>query len=82
MGTCSFPTRPNSRTYPVESPDGLASLSGGYPVMKYGDSGITAAVAHKSDKGFRSVIMGFPLEVLDSQQQINRVMACVLEFFR
>jgi hypothetical protein len=49
--------------------------------MRYADSGITAGVC-KEGSGYRTVCLGFPIESLTSEENINDIIGLTLEFFR
>ena len=72
---------PNPASYWVESPDGFAAQPGAFTVLRYDDSGIGAAVAYKGD-GYRSLAIGFPIETLTSQGQINDLMKEAISFLK
>ncbi len=71
----------NDRLYCVESPDGvIPSGKGGHTVFRYGENNIPAGVA--ADMGnYRTVVAGFPFEVVESEEARNTMMKQVLEFF-
>ena len=72
----------NPHQYSVESPDGiLPSGKGASSLMRYADSGITAGVC-KEGNGYRTVCLGFPIESLTSEENINEIIGLTLEFFR
>lgn len=48
--------------------------------MRYDDTDISAAVAWKGDKA-KSVAVGFPIETLTEQKQIDGLMRQILKFF-
>ena len=71
----------NSEQYCVESPDGLTpSGKGSAAFMRYTDSGITAGTC-KEGNGYRTVCLGFPVEALESEEDINEIITLTLEFF-
>jgi hypothetical protein len=74
-------TSPNPWRYWVESPDGFAPQKGAFTVLKYDDSGIGAAVAYKGND-YRSLAIGFPLETLSTQEEINYLMKEALTFLK
>ena len=55
-----FNTEPCRDFYPVEAPDALRPVGGGFTVMRYDDGDQTAAVGYTGD--YRSLAMGFPFE--------------------
>ena len=65
--------------YIVESPDALKPVGeGAFAVMRYDDSGRTAAVA--CDAGGRTFVAGFPFESIPDGVQRDRLMRDVLRF--
>ena len=67
--------------YRVESPDGISASAGSTVMMRYADSGIPAGICHEGE-GYRTVCLGFPIEALKSEQDIEKIIAVTLEFFR
>ena len=49
-----------------------------FAVMRYGDSGRTAAVANDGSR--RTFVAGFPFETIRSEEQRERLMGDVLRF--
>ena len=71
----------NEIQYSVESPDGLTpALKSAASFMRYKDSGISAGICNEG-KGYRTVCLGFPIEALESSDDINRIITITLEFF-
>ena len=71
----------NPEQYSVESPDGLTpSGKGAVSFIRYTDSGITAGIC-KDGSGYRTVCLGFPVEALESEDSINKIINLTLEFF-
>ena len=73
-------TSPNPWRYWVESPEGFWAQKGAFTVLKYNDSGNGAAVAYKGD--YRSLAVGFPIECLSTQEEINFFMKEALTFLK
>ena len=70
----------NGQIYAVESPDGIEPVgNGAYTVFRYKENNISAGVAYQG--GYKTVILGFPVETLDSQEQIDCLMQEVVRFF-
>ena len=70
----------NDKMYAVESPDALVpSCSDSYTVFRYSDNNISAGVAYKGDYGV--VSLGFPIETLKGQDQMDALMAEIIRFF-
>ena len=74
-------TAPNPWRYWVESPDGFTARKGAFTVLKYDDSGFSAAVAYKG-KDYRSLAIGFPIETLSTQAEIDNLIKESLEFLK
>lgn len=76
-----FVTRLNAETYAVESPDAIrASDKRGATIVRYTENNIPAGVA--SDRGgYRTVVLGFPLEVMADAASRNDIMRRALKFF-
>ena len=75
----SFRTSPNPHSYCVTSPDAiLPSDEKSFTFMRYEGSNTSAGVAY--DGEYRSVSLGFPIEALTSQHQVDCLMREVIEF--
>ena len=71
----------NSKLYAVESPDAIkASDDMGATLMRYSENNIPAAIA-SSRYGYRTVVMGFPFEVITSANDRDALMRQVMDFF-
>ena len=80
-GTLEICNEINSKQYSVESPDGiLPGCKTATSFMRYTDSGITAGICNEG-KGYRTVCLGFPVEALESEDNINDIIRLTLEFF-
>lgn len=79
--TVKFRTKPCRTSYCVESPDGIAPSGKGMTIMRYADTGISAAVCG-CGKGYRSVCLGFPLETLENEEDIYCIISATIDFFR
>lgn len=79
-GTVSFYNTVNQTCYSVESPDGISPKGKASVFLKYADTDIPAAVC-KEGKGYRSVCLGFPLETLKEEDDIDTIISLTLEFF-
>ena len=77
----SFVQKLNDKIYAVESPDAIvASDASGATIMRYTESNIPAAIASQRG-GYRTVVMGFPIEVVDNEAQRNMLIGDTLKFF-
>lgn len=80
-GEYSFDNKPNSKVYCVESSDGLIpNGESAWSIYRYKDSGISAGVAYDG-QDYKSVSLGFPIETLESREQINKIISDILDFF-
>lgn len=72
----------NTESYCVENPDGIApaSTKTGSTFMRYSDTGIGAGVCHEGT-GYRTVCLGFPIETLKNEKNIDSIISITLEFF-
>ena len=78
----SFYKEINPEHYCVETPDGIAPAGkSGKVMMKYADTGISAAVCHQG-KGYRTVCIGFPIETFKQDESLDKIISTTLEFFR
>ena len=74
-------TEMNSVSYCVESPDGIAPANpGGKTICRYSDSGISAGIAYQG-KGYRTVCLGFPVEAMTNDIEIENTIRTILEYF-
>ncbi len=77
----SFVQKLNSHVYAVESPDAIkASDNNGATIMRYRESNIPAAIASQRN-GYRTVVLGFPIEVIGTPTQRDGVIGTALDFF-
>lgn len=77
----SFVQKLNNRVYAVESPDAIkASDNNGATIMRYRESNIPAAIASQRN-GYRTVVLGFPIEVIGTPAQRDGVIESALKFF-
>lgn len=75
-------TAPDPARYCVESPDGIApAAKEGKVIMRYSDTGISAGIIHEG-KGYRTVCLGFPIEALKDDKDIDTIILNSLEYFR
>ena len=79
-GVYSFNTQPNAKVYAVESPDGLVPVGpNAWTIFRYADNNISAGVAYKGED-YRCVTLGFPIETLETEEQIDAILADILKF--
>lgn len=78
-GRFNFYNTPNEKSYVVEAPDAMTPEGpDAYTIFRYSNN-ISAGVAYSGN--YKSVVLGFPIETLTSQEQINEVIAQIIAFF-
>lgn len=72
----------NEECYCVENPDGISPASSrtGSTFMRYSDTDISAGVCFEGS-GYRTVSLGFPIETLKDEKDIDSIISLTLEFF-
>ena len=71
----------NPEMYCVESPDGIVPASAkGFTIMRYSDTGIGAGICHDGGN-YRTACLGFPIESLSSEDDIDTIVGLTLDFF-
>lgn len=74
-------TGPNPVKYSVETPDGIAPASEtGKVIMRYSDTGLPAGICHQGE-GYRTICLGFPIEALKEDYDIDTIISNSLEYF-
>jgi hypothetical protein len=78
----SFHNEVNEDCYCIENPDGLSPVSAktGSTFIRYTDTDISAGVCYEG-KGYRAVSIGFPIETLKEEKNIDNIIKTTLEFF-
>ena len=78
----SFHTEINSECYCVETPDGISPVSSksGSTFMRYSDTELSAGVCYEGN-GYRTVSLGFPIETLKNEEDIDNIIKTTLQFF-
>ena len=81
-GAWGFVSRLNDKQYAVESPDAIRASDGnGFTWLRYGENGLPAAIA--SDRGgYRTVVMGFPLETVTTVQERTSLMSRIMDYLK
>ncbi len=80
-GKFSFYNVPNKNSYCVESPDGIEPVGeGAWTIFRYADNNISAGVAYKG--AYCSVVLGFPIETIKNQEDIDNIINMIINFFR
>lgn len=78
--TYTFYTEPNKTFYIAESPDGIEPASReAFTFMRYTDSNVSAAVAYPG-KDYRTVVLGFPIETICSDENRDQLMHQLINF--
>ncbi|MEF9932367.1 MAG: xanthan lyase, partial [Bacteroidales bacterium] len=79
-GRYKFYTELNSKMYAVEAADALVpSSKDAFTIFRYTGNNISAGVAYNGD--YKTVSLGFPIETLKTQEQINEIIAQIITFF-
>lgn len=77
----SFNTRPNEKCYAVESADAIVPVGeNAFSIFRYSENNISAGVAYDGEN-YKTVVLGFPIEVLSTEEQINSIIKDILIFF-
>lgn len=78
----AFNNMPDSRLYSVEAPDGIVpSGNEGSTFLRYTDTRISAGVC--CDFGtYRTVCIGFPIEIITDAKALDRIVRASLGYFR
>ena len=76
----SLLNEPNELRIPTEEPDALLPKGkGAHTIGNYTDTGLSAGVAYEGD--YKCVSLGFPIESLQTQEQINQIIKSIISFF-
>ena len=77
----AFCNQLNDKLYAVESPDAIkASDDSGATFMRYSENNIPAGIVSNRN-GYRTVVMGFPFEVMTDRTQRHNLMQAILNYF-
>lgn len=78
----SFHNEINPDVYCVENPDaiGPASSKTGSSFLRYTDTKTSAGVCYEG-KGYKAVSIGFPIETLKNEKDIDNIISVTLQFF-
>mgnify|MGYP000025922620 FL=1 len=77
--TISIPRLPNENRYAVTAPDCIVPVAPAFSVFTYSPDNQSAGIAYKGN--YRTFIMGFPFESIESDKDRAMVMAAILNFF-
>lgn len=77
--TLSIPRLPNEKSYAVTAPDCIVPVAPAFSVFTYSPGNQSAGIAYKGN--YRTFVMGFPFESIESETDRATVMAAILYFF-
>lgn len=76
-----FSSTPNGNVYCVESPNSIfAADAKGFPFMRYDENNRNAAILSARD-GYRTAVLGFPIEVMTNAKRRNALVKQILNYF-
>lgn len=80
-GIFDFSNELNEECYAVESPDSFYPYNDdkGVTFLRYSENNLIAGIAHNDGK-YRTVVIGFPFETINTDEQRNELMLQVLAF--
>ncbi len=79
-GKFSFSNTLNDKMYIVESPDGLVPADkAARTIFRYADHNVSAGVAYSGE--YKTIVLGFPIETLDSEEQVDSIIGECVNFF-
>ncbi len=71
----------NPVSYCVESPDAIAPVENGRTFLIHSGTGLPAGVLYQGASGYRTVCIGFPIETLKREQDIDSIISLTLDYF-
>ena len=78
----SFYNYQNSISYSVDNPDAFVPVGpNAYTIFRYADNNISAGVAYKGED-YSCVTLGFPIESLKTQEEIDDIIANIFRFWK
>ena len=77
----TFPTQVNEKSYAVPAPDCILPVSGAYSTHVYTPGNYGAGIAYKGSD-YRTFVLGFPFESIDSTTGRANLMKTVLNLFK
>ncbi|MBP6067108.1 MAG: xanthan lyase [Bacteroides sp.] len=77
--TLSIPRMPNEQSYPVTSPECIVPVAPAFSAFAYVPGNQSAGIAYKGS--YRTFVLGFPFESIESDTERATVMAAILRFF-
>lgn len=79
-GRYTFRTRPNPICYSIESVDGVLPTDKlAHTILRYPENNIGAGIVYEGK--YRTCLLGFPFEALQTPSERNRLMESILRFF-
>ena len=79
-GRYTFRTRPNPICYSIESVDGVLPADKlAHTILRYPENNIGAGIVYEGK--YRTCLLGFPFEALQTPSERNRLMESILHFF-
>ena len=80
-GKMQFHQERNNDIYNVETPDGIVpSCKDSHSILRYTDTNISAATAFDAGN-YKSVCIGFPIETICRQEDIDMLIGALIEYF-
>ena len=79
--TITFPTKVNEKSYAVPAPDCLLPVGEAYSTYVYTPGNYGAGIAYKGSD-YRTFVLGFPFESIESTTERTKVMKAVLNLFK
>ncbi len=76
----SFYNTINEDFYCIESADGINPRGNAKVFLRYHDTDISAAIC-KDGEGYKTVCIGFPIETLKNEKDIENIISLTLEYF-
>lgn len=77
--TITIPRTPNETSYAVPAPDCIVPVDTAFPVFTYVPGNQSAGIAYKGN--YRTFVLGFPFESIQSEADRATIMAGILGFF-
>lgn len=78
--TVTIPRLPNENSYAVPSVDCIVPVDTAFPVFTYAPANQSAGIAYKGEN-YRTFVLGFPFESIQSEVDRATIMAGILGFF-
>lgn len=76
--TFTIPRLPNEQRYAVTAPECIEPIAPAFAALAYAPENQSAAIAYKGS--YRTFVLGFPLESIDSESERTTVMRAILHF--